>query len=161
MVEDRTCGRTGSAVAVLAAVHVGQDRAGFVLDDRLEGDFLLIGVVYRAGLDRDSPALEVVEGDVADAGNVNFFIGADWRVSGTGACTGAAVALAAGAGAVGAVAVAVALGEGFVGVADAASGVAFGSVLGGEAQAAAVSRMPVRVVAAKSRAARVFKLSPN
>ena len=60
-----------------------------------------------------------------------------------------------------AVAVAVALGEGFMGVANAASGVAFGSVLGGEAQAVAVSRIPVRVVAARSRAARVFKLSPN
>ncbi|WP_456505660.1 hypothetical protein [Arthrobacter sp. UYCu723] len=74
---------------------------------------------------------------------MNVSIGADWRVSGAGA---AAVSLAAGAGA--AVAVVVALGKGFTGVADAVSGVAFGSMCPcGTAQAAALSRMPDRVMA--------------
>jgi hypothetical protein len=92
------------------------------------------------------------------SGNVNVSIGADWRASAAGACTAAAVALAAGDGAT--VAVAVGLGRGFTGVADAARGVAFGSVLGA-AQAEALSRMPVIVAAASRRVVRDFKLSPN
>ncbi|BCW69680.1 hypothetical protein NicSoilB8_07240 [Arthrobacter sp. NicSoilB8] len=88
------------------------------------------------------------------SGKVNVAIGADWRVSEAGA----AVSLAAGA----PVAVAATLGESSTVAAGGLRGVAFGSVLArGTAQAAAVSRTPVRVAAARRQVMRLFKLSPN